>query len=229
MGIERLATTWEEAGVWLSLLARFSTGQAFSVYTSVITGPAKPTELDGPEQVHIILLDNNRGRITGTKYEEVLQCIRCGACLSVCPVYIASGGHAYHSPYSGPIGAVISPLLFGLENYKGLPNASTLCGACLEVCPVRIDLPRMLRELRVDQVEQGLVPLPERVLEQTAARMLATPRWMQVFFRLGRFGQLMMKLFNLKFNQFEQYPMVAQKSFREQWAALKEEPDEHQG
>jgi hypothetical protein len=87
----------------------------------------------------------------------------------------------------------------------------------------------MLRELRVDQVEQGLVPLPERVLEQTAARMLATPRWMQVFFRLGRFGQLMMKLFNLKFNQFEQYPMVAQKSFREQWAALKEEPDEHQG
>ncbi len=229
MGIERLAPTWEEAGVWLSLLARFSTGQALSVYTSVITGPARDTELDGPEEVHIILLDNNRSRITGTKYEEALQCIRCGACLSVCPVYLASGGHAYHSPYSGPIGAVISPLLFGLENYKGLPNASTLCGACLDVCPVRIDLPRMLRELRVDQVEQGLVPLPERVLEQTASRMLATPLWMQVFFGLGRFGQLMMKLFNIKFNQLEQYPMVAQKSFRQQWAAMQEEPDERQG
>lgn len=228
MGIERLAPTWEDAGIWLSLLARFATGQPLSVYTSIITGPAKSTELDGPEEVHIILLDNNRSRITGTKYEEVLQCIRCGACLSVCPVYVSSGGHAYHSPYSGPIGAVISPLLFGLENYKGLPNASTLCGACLDVCPVRIDLPRMLRELRVDQVEQGLVPPPERLLEQTAAKMFATPRWMQIFFGLGRFGQMMMKLFNIKFNQFEQYPMVARKSFRERWAELQEGPDDRQ-
>ncbi|MCB2178563.1 iron-sulfur cluster-binding protein [bacterium] len=229
MGIERLAPTWEDAGVWLSLLARFATAQPFSVYTSVITGPAREHELDGPEQVHIILLDNNRSRLTGTKYEEVLQCIRCGACLSVCPVYLASGGHAYHSPYSGPIGAVISPLLFGLENYKGLPNASTLCGACLDVCPVRIDLPRMLRELRVDQVEQGLVPLPERTFEKTAAKMLETPRWMQIFFGLGRFGQLILKLFNLKVNQLENYPMVANKSFREQWAEQQEEPDERQG
>ena len=217
MGIERLAPTWEHAATWLSVLARSATGQPMSIYTSVITGPAREDDLDGPQEVHIILLDNNRSNLLGTQYEEVLQCIRCGACLSVCPVYLRAGGHAYNSPYSGPIGAVISPLLFGQENYPGLPHASTLCGACLEVCPVHIDLPRMLMALRVDQVETGIVPITEQMMERSAAKMLTTPKRMKTFFKLGRLGQIILKLFKLPFNGLENYPLLAQKSFRELW------------
>jgi L-lactate dehydrogenase complex protein LldF len=220
MGIERLAPTWEAAGNWLSLLARAATGQPLSIYTSVVTGPAKPDELDGPREVHIILLDNKRSSLTGTKYQEVLECIRCGACLSVCPVYKEAGGHAYHSPYSGPIGAVISPLLFGLEEYPGLPHASSLCGACLDVCPVRIDLPRMLLELRADEVESGLVAWPEIVSERMGAKVMAKPNRMNFLFRLGRLGQILMKIFNLKVGGFESYPLVARKSFRDLWPSL---------
>jgi L-lactate dehydrogenase complex protein LldF len=129
MGLEKIAPTWDDATVWLSLLARSATGQPLSIYTSIVTGPAKQGEgdPDGPSEVHIILLDNGRSKLVGSTYEEILQCIRCGACLNVCPVYREAGGHAYGSPYSGPIGAVISPLLFGLENYVGLPQASSLC------------------------------------------------------------------------------------------------------
>ncbi len=172
MGIEKIAPTWDDAAAWLALLARSATGQPLSVYTSVITGPAKPEDADGPEEVHIIILDNGRSQLIGGEYEEVLQCIRCGACLNICPVYREAGGHAYGSPYSGPIGAVISPLLFGLEDYSALPQASSLCGACLDVCPVRIDLPRMLLALRNQEVEQKLLPWPERTLENAAAFVL---------------------------------------------------------
>jgi len=228
MGIERLAPTWDSAATWLSLLARSATGQPLSIYTSVVTGPARPDELDGPREVHIILLDNRRSSLTGTTYQEVLECIRCGACLSVCPVYREAGGHAYHSPYSGPIGAVISPLLFGLENYPGLPQASTLCGACLDVCPVKIDLPRMLLALRADQVEQGLVAWPERRLEQGAAKMMTRPGRMTFLFRMGRIGQVVMKLFNLKLGGVDKIPQVAEKSFRDRWQEL-EADDDHQG
>ncbi len=217
MGIERLAPDWQSASVWLSLLARSATGQALSIYTSVVTGPARSDDLDGPQEMHIILLDNNRSAMMDTQYEEMLECIRCGACLSVCPVYKESGGHAYHSPYSGPVGAVVTPLLFGLEEYSGLPQASTLCGACLEVCPVRIDLPRMLLALRVDSVEQGLVNAPTVAAEKVSARMMSRPGWFRFFFGMGRFGQMMMKLFNISFNGFEKYPMVARRSFREIW------------
>ena len=226
MGIERLAPTWEMAATWLSLLARSATGQPLTIYTSVITGPARSDELDGPEEVHIILLDNNRSSLTGTKYQEALECIRCGACLSVCPVYKEAGGHAYHSPYSGPIGAVISPLLFGLEDYPGLPQASTLCGACLEVCPVQIDLPRMLLALRADEVEGGLISRPESILERLGASVMAKPRRMNFWFRLGRIGQLLMKLFNLKFKALERTPLIAKKSFRELWPALEADDDQ---
>ncbi|MBN2045774.1 MAG: iron-sulfur cluster-binding protein [Anaerolineales bacterium] len=225
MGIERLAPDWGAAAVWLSLLARAATGQAMSIYTSVITGPARADDLDGPKEVHIILVDNQRSAQIGTKYEEILQCIRCGACLAACPVYGEAGGHAYHSPYSGPIGAVISPLLFGLENYPALPQASSLCGACLEVCPVQIDLPRMLLALRVDSVEQGLVSPPMVAAEKISARMMKKPGWMQFFFKTGRIGQLMLKLFNISFNGFENYPMVSRQSFRDLWKRMEADDD----
>jgi len=228
MGIERITPTWEAAAKWLSLLARSATGQPLSIYTSVITGPAKEDELDGPREVHIILLDNRRSTLTGTKYQEILECIRCGACLSVCPVYTQSGGHAYHSPYSGPIGAVVSPLLFGLEQYPGLPQASTLCGACLEVCPVRIDLPRMLLALREDSVAQGLVPWPEAAAERIGGALMAKPASMNLMFKLGRLGQFFIKLFAIKLKGFENVPIIAGKSFRSIWKNLEienEPPD----
>jgi L-lactate dehydrogenase complex protein LldF len=226
MGIERIAPNWEAAATWLSLLARSATGQPLSIYTSVVTGPMKPDELDGPREVHIILLDNHRASLCGTKYQEVLECIRCGACLSVCPVYKQAGGHAYHSPYSGPIGAVISPLLFGLENYPGLPQASTLCGACLEVCPVKIDLPRMLVALRADSVEQGLIHRPEVFTERLTANLMTKPRRMNILFKLGRLGQLLMQLFGLKFKGFENFPVIAGKSFHELWNTLETSDDQ---
>lgn len=169
LGIEKIAPTWDDAALWLSLLARSATGQSLSVYTSIVTGPARPDDVDGPREVHIVLVDNGRSRLLGGEYEEVLQCLRCGACLNVCPVYREAGGHAYGSPYSGPIGAVISPLLFGLDKYEALPQASSLCGACLDACPVRIDLPRMLLALRAEMVEQAIVPRREAFLERSVA------------------------------------------------------------
>lgn len=223
MGIERLARSWDDAAVWLSLLARSATGQPMSVYTSVITGPARPDDLDGPEEVHIILLDHGRANLTGTQYEEVLQCIRCGACLSHCPVYMETGGHAYHNPYSGPIGAVVAPLLYGLEHAPGLPQASTLCGACLDVCPVRIDLPRMLLALRAEEVEKRQLPLHERLAEKAAAEMLTSPARMNLLFRVGRIGQKLTKWLGLSVGR---YPQAAPKPFREMWPDLEEENDE---
>ncbi|NLF65968.1 MAG: iron-sulfur cluster-binding protein [Chloroflexi bacterium] len=182
IGIEKVAPTWNDAAAWLALLARSATGQPLSIYTTVITGPARAGDPDGPEEVHVILLDNGRSRLLDTAYEEILQCIRCGACLNICPVYREAGGHAYASPYSGPIGAVITPLLFGVENYPALPHASTLCGACQDVCPVRIDLPRMLLELRAEEVRHGLASTTESLLEKGAAFVLAHERLL----RLGR-------------------------------------------
>ena len=176
VGIEKVVPTWRHAATWLQLLARSATGQPLSVYTSIITGPARPGDPDGPREVHIILLDNGRSTWLGTPYEEVMQCIRCGACLNVCPVYRKVGGHTYGSPYSGPIGAVVTPLIFGLENYPALPHASTLCGACLDVCPARIDLPRMLLALRVDVARRGLLPRSDHLGERVAAAVMTRPR-----------------------------------------------------
>jgi len=187
IGIEKIAPTWDAAAVWLSLLARSATGQPLSIYTSILTGPRRPDDVDGPEEVHIVLLDNGRSRLVGTKFEEALQCIRCGACLNACPVYREAGGHAYASPYSGPIGAVISPLLFGLKEYEALPHASTLCGACLEVCPVRIDLPRMLIALRQASVSVGLPSGNEVRAFRSAAWILAKParlKWVRWLLRV---------------------------------------------
>ncbi|NLX11291.1 MAG: iron-sulfur cluster-binding protein [Chloroflexi bacterium] len=172
VGIEKIAPTWDDAAVWLQLLARSSTGQPLSIYTTAITGPAKADDPDGPREVHIILMDNGRSNQIGTGYEEVLECIRCGACLNACPVYQEVGGHSYGNPYSGPIGAVLVPLLFGLKEYEALPHASSLCTACLDACPVRINLPRMLLDLRRDEVQGRMLSPVERFIEQAAAYVL---------------------------------------------------------
>ncbi len=224
MGIEKIAPTWDDAAVWLALLARSATGQPLSVYTSIVTGPARAADTDGPQEVHIVLLDNGRSQLAGTEYEEVLQCIRCGACLNICPVYRSAGGHAYGSPYSGPIGAVISPLLFGLEKHEALPQASSLCGACLDVCPARIDLPRMLLALRGEEVEKGLLPWPERATEGSAAFVLGHEKLMRLVTQLMRWGQKPLAHNGrlrlpgrLNPAQERKLPALAEKSFRDMW------------
>lgn len=158
VGIEKVVPSHQELAVMLGVLARSSTGQPLTVYTTITTGPRRPEERDGPTEVHIVLLDNGRSRILADPvFREALRCIRCGACLNTCPVYRTIGGHAYGSVYPGPIGAVITPLMRGVAAYPDLPKASSLCGACHRACPVDIDLPKLLVSLRQRQVEERVV------------------------------------------------------------------------
>ncbi len=161
--IEKVVPTLEDATTILRVLARSATGQELSVYTTFTTGPRRSGDSDGPEGFHVVLLDNGRTRILGSEFREILRCIRCGACINHCPVYGAIGGHAYGWVYSGPMGAVLTPNLIGLQEAGDLPNASTLCGRCEEVCPMRIPLPRMLRQLRERQFARKLSPATLRV------------------------------------------------------------------
>jgi L-lactate dehydrogenase complex protein LldF len=155
VGIEKVVPTVEDYATLTQVLPRSATGQTMTVYTHMVHGPRQADEPDGPEHVYVILVDNGRADIYTTPYAEALACIRCGACLNGCPVYRVTGGHAYGWVYPGPIGAVITPLLTGLENASPLPYASSLCGVCKEVCPVDIDIPRMLLDLRRDLVATG--------------------------------------------------------------------------
>ncbi len=148
MGIEKVIPRLADLPVFLKMLARAATGQKMSIYTSLITGPRQPGELDGPDEFHLVLLDNGRSRILAGPLRESLFCIRCGACLNACPIYRNVGGHAYGGVYAGPIGAVLTPLYDGLAANHHLPHASSLCGACQAACPVKIAIPEMLVQLR---------------------------------------------------------------------------------
>lgn len=158
MGMEKIVPTFEDLGVMLNVLARSATGQKLSVYTNIITGARRPTDPDGPEEFHVVILDNGRSRALASENAEILYCIRCGACLNHCPVFQAIGGHAYGSVYPGPIGSVLSPIFWGTDAAGDLPHACTLCGKCREVCPVRIDLPRMLLNLRATGLAEKPAP-----------------------------------------------------------------------
>jgi len=174
MGMERVVWDFDQLAVILNLLARSNTGQKLSQYTSLVHGPRRAGEADGPEETHLVILDNGRSNILGTRYQEALRCIRCGACLNVCPVFRQAGGHAYDPVYSGPIGAVITPLLKNTQQAHELPHASTLCGACTEVCPVKIPLHDLLLYLRQDHAHEA-APL-ERMSYRLWSRAWATPR-----------------------------------------------------
>ena len=156
--LEKVVPTLEDTATILRVLARSATGQEMSVYTTFSTGPRRPGDVDGPEQYHVVLIDNGRSRMLGSEFREALRCIRCGACLNHCPIYQAVGGHAYGWVYSGPIGAVLDPALLGVEQAGHLPNASTFCGRCESVCPMRIPLPKMMRHWREREFERHLSP-----------------------------------------------------------------------
>ena len=155
MGMERVVPTPGDLGVMLEVLARSATGQRLSAYTNIVTGPRREGDPDGPDEFHVVILGNGRSEVLGGATSEILACIRCGACLNVCPVYREVSGHAYGDVYSGPIGAVLAPSLFGLEGNEQLPYASTLCGACVDVCPVRIEIPDLLLALRERAVNEA--------------------------------------------------------------------------
>ncbi|MGB7860808.1 MAG: LutB/LldF family L-lactate oxidation iron-sulfur protein [Acidimicrobiia bacterium] len=158
MGMERIVSRWEDAAVILEVLAKSATGQRLSSYTNVITGPRRQGDPDGPEELHVVIIDNGRSEILAGETAEILACIRCGACLNVCPVFRSVGGHAYGTVYSGPVGAIVTPGLHGMEPWWELPYASTLCGACEEVCPIRIQIPAMLLQLREVAASEGRLP-----------------------------------------------------------------------
>ena len=177
MGIEKLVPTWRDLEVFLQLLPRSSTGERMNPYTSMWTGV---TPGDGPQEFHLVLLDNGRTATLADPHgRTTLRCIRCSACLNVCPVYERTGGHAYGSVYPGPIGAVLSPQLTGVEHNASLPFASSLCGACYEVCPVAIDIPSVLVHLRAKAVEATKGPLAAERLTMgaTAWTMSSSTRW----------------------------------------------------
>jgi L-lactate dehydrogenase complex protein LldF len=160
--IEKLVPTLEDVGQLLRVLARSATGQEMSVYTTLSTGPRRAGDPDGPLDYHVVLLDNGRSAMLGGDFQDMLRCIRCGACMNHCPVYHAIGGHAYGWVYPGPMGAVLTPSLIGIDKAGHLPNASTFCGRCEEVCPVRIPLPGMMRSWREREFERHLSPATVR-------------------------------------------------------------------
>ncbi|MGO9607938.1 MAG: LutB/LldF family L-lactate oxidation iron-sulfur protein [Candidatus Binataceae bacterium] len=191
MGLEKVIPRLSDVSHFLEILARTGTGQKISTYTNFISGPRRDGEVDGPREMHVVILDNGRSAMLADPVlREALYCIRCGACLNVCPVYRHIGGHAYRSPYPGPIGSIVSPNLIG-AGAAHLPFASTLCGACKDICPVKIDIPRILLHLRWKEASSSNPPQWPRAAETARsgarrfARMARHPRLIRIFGRLG--------------------------------------------
>lgn len=228
MGMERIVPTMEDLGVMIQILARSGTGQKISVYTNIVTGPRRPDERDGADELHVIVLDNGRSNLLNGELAEILYCIRCGACLNACPVYQSVGGHAYGSVYPGPVGAIVTPGLYGVDPFKELPHASTLCGACQEVCPVRINIPRMLLKLREEVEELG--GNPAWIKSGLATYAFAAQR--PAMFHLGgSVSKLMAELIAKQgwigalpgplsaWTEKRDFPAFAKRSFRDRWLA----------
>jgi L-lactate dehydrogenase complex protein LldF len=232
MGVEKVVPSMTDLMVFLSVLAKSATGQKLSVYTTLIQGPRRPEELEGPDEFHLVLLDNGRIAQIGGTLREALYCLRCGACLNVCPVYRQIGGHAYGYTYPGPIGILLTAMLNGPRSVKELSHASSLCGACADACPVRIDIPRMLIELRKEVDEAKLAPWPERVVFKAVAWLLQRPALYRLGGPLGRLLQRpfvhggripTLPLFFGHWTRTRDLPPVATRTFQERWTALERE------
>ncbi len=190
-GMEKLVPSLEDLGVFMRLLPRAATGQRISSYVTHVSGPRRREDEDGPEEFHLVIVDNGRTKLLrDPELREALYCIRCGACLNTCPVYKKVGGHAYGWVYPGPIGAVVSPVMVGLGKAKDLPFASSLCGACREVCPIKINIPHMLLKLRNDLTEGEVkAPVSERLLARMYRRLMSSPGRLPLAHRIGRWLQ----------------------------------------
>ncbi len=228
MGIEKVVPSWRDLEVFLQLLPRSSTGERMNPYTSAWTGVSPG---DGPQSFHLVLLDNGRSATLADEVgREVLHCIKCSACMNVCPVYERTGGHAYGSVYPGPIGAVLSPQLTGVEDNASLPYASSLCGACYDVCPVRIDIPSILVHLRSKHVEErraaSRVPTAEAVAMAAASWVMSDPKRFAAAEKASRAGRLLARRGRLRslppplsaWTSSRDAPAPPPETFREWWA-----------
>jgi L-lactate dehydrogenase complex protein LldF len=224
--IEKVVPTLEDASQILRVLARSATGQDMSVYTTVSTGPRRKGDPDGPEEYHVILLDNGRSSMLGTEFQDMLRCIRCGACMNHCPVYHAVGGHAYGWVYPGPMGAVLTPSLVGVDKAGHLPNASTFCGRCEEVCPMKIPLPRMMRHWREREFERRLNPATQRFGLRFWAYFAKRPRLYKLGAGLaiplvaalaGRKGRIGWLPFAGGWTRHRELPAPESRTFMQQW------------
>jgi L-lactate dehydrogenase complex protein LldF len=236
MGIEKVIPRFADLAVFMRLLPRSATGQKMSAYVSFITGPRRPGEPDGPDELHVVIVDNGRSTmLKDPDLRRALYCIHCGACLNVCPVYRKVGGHAYGWVYSGPIGAIMTPQLLSLRRASELPFASSLCGACRDACPVRIDFPRLLLALRhrvkENPADQRVsAPWPERVAIAVWAFVMRSERRYALATALARRWQKSMiadgAIRTLSFYPFSEWtkhrdlPPLAARSFRERWKEL---------
>ncbi len=215
-GIEKMLPSLTDLSLFLPLLATFGTGQQITVYNTIISGPKQKNEIDGPEEMYVILLDNGRTNLLANpKTREALYCIRCGACLNACPVYKNIGGHSYDTTYSGPIGSVITPHLKNLKEYKHLSYASSLCGNCTEVCPVRINLHELLLENRYESVVEGDASVSERVAWKLWKQASLSRRMMNM-----SNGKMKNKIVNSLFKGWTKHRAdldFSQKTFNEMW------------
>jgi L-lactate dehydrogenase complex protein LldF len=232
MGVEKVVPSMTDLAVFLAILAKSATGQKLSVYTTMVRGPRAAEELEGPDEFHLVLLDNGRIDQIGGTLREALYCLRCGACLNVCPVYRTIGGHAYGYTYPGPIGILLTAMLHGPGSVKDLAHASSLCGACADACPVRIDIPRMLIELRKDLDARRLAPWTERVVFKAFAWLLRRPALYRMAAPLARLGQrpflrngriARLPLFFGDWTRTRDLPAVPRRTFHERWDSLARE------
>jgi L-lactate dehydrogenase complex protein LldF len=229
VGIEKVIPRLADLPIFLKVLARAATGQKMSIYTSLVTGPRRPGEADGPEEFHLVLLDNGRSKILGSPMRESLFCIRCGACLNVCPVYRKIGGHAYGGTYSGPIGAVLTPLFDGHQLNQHQSHASSLCGACQAACPVKIQIPELLIRNRAAQHDEHITPRGEELIYRVWSRLMRSPFWYRLmtraaarvlpwFAKEGWLTRLPGPLAG--WTACRDFPAPARKTFRDQWREL---------
>ncbi|MCB2221327.1 MAG: iron-sulfur cluster-binding protein [Bacteroidetes bacterium] len=216
-GVEKIIPTLADLDLFWPLLATHGTGQNITVYNSIVSGPRREGETDGPDEMYLVLLENNRSELLKRTEQRVgLKCIRCGACLNACPVYKNIGGHSYNTTYSGPIGSVITPHLRGMNDFKHLSFASSLCGNCTEVCPVKIPLHEMLLVNRNEAVKSGYSKTSERISMKGMKHFLMKRKRMDMVNpRLKNLGMQMM--FKSAWGSRRDLPRFAKKSFRELW------------
>jgi L-lactate dehydrogenase complex protein LldF len=216
LGIEKIVPTFDDLEVFLQLLPRSATGERMNPYNSIWTGV---TPNDGPREFHVVLLDNGRTKVLADPAaRETLHCIRCAACLNACPVYRQTGGHAYGSIYSGPIGAILTPQLHSMEHSQSLPYASSLCGACYEVCPVKINIPEILIHLRQRLVESGDTTALETLEMKVAAFAMASAGRLGAAQKLMRIGQPFANMMVPAWTNSRDLPAAPKETFREWWA-----------